>query len=172
MDELKEAREPRQQDEGAEQAEPQGDAAKGQEPDYKALWEAERAKSSKWEKRAKEANSKALDEANAKLEEIRSERDALAAEKQRRETVDRVAAATGLPASVVGALSGGSEEELTEQAERVKESVLSQGSAWAYPQTRDRGETPAKTVTADNIRAIKDTRERIRERAEHKELFR
>lgn len=48
------------------QAEPQGEAA-GQEPDYRPPWEAERANSRKWEGRAKEASSKALDEANAQV---------------------------------------------------------------------------------------------------------
>lgn len=85
------------EDEGGQQAEqrPQGEADARQEPDYKALWEAERANSRKWEGRAKEANSKALDEANARLAEAQAQRDALAAEKGRREAVERVESRMG-----------------------------------------------------------------------------
>jgi hypothetical protein len=152
------------------QAEPQGDADARQEPDYRALWEQAKADARKWEGRAKEANSKALDEANARLADVQAERDALAAEKERREAVERVAGATGVPASVVGSLSGASEEELTRQAEGVRD-AMSAVAGRAYPQTRDRGETQAKAITADDIRAIKDPHERILMRARHRELF-
>ncbi len=74
---------------------PQGEADAWQEPDCKALWEAERANSRKWEGRAKEANSKALDEVNARLAETQAQCDALAAEKGRREAVKRVESRMG-----------------------------------------------------------------------------
>lgn len=48
-----------QQAERQPQAEPQGEAGAGQEPDYRALWEQAKADARKWEGRAKEANSKA-----------------------------------------------------------------------------------------------------------------
>ncbi len=84
------------EDEGGQQTaqQPQGEAA-GQQPDYKALWEQAKADARKWEGRAKEANSKALDEANARLAEAQAQRDALAAEKGRREAVERVESRMG-----------------------------------------------------------------------------
>ena len=97
----------------------------GQEPDYKALYEASVKESRKWEERAKANKDKAdkWDEASAGSDSIEERIAALETENKRMRDatarhalVAKVAAATGLSESVVETLNGSDEETLTAQA--------------------------------------------------------
>ncbi len=149
--------------------EPQGkpsEPAGGQqpaEPDYKALWEAEKEFSQKWEARAK-ANKKALEgmadpeelaAANKALEDARAEAAALKAAAEHAAAVAQVAAETGLPEAAVRAMRGESAEELRASAEALRAATS------AYPLTRDQGEQEPAPLTKDAILAIKDRDKRL-----------
>lgn len=62
-----------------------------------------------------------MDRLNERLAAIEAERDKLAAEKQRRELVSRVAKETGMPSDVLAMLSADDEETLKAAAETLKE---------------------------------------------------
>ncbi len=109
---------------------------------------------------------KAAAEAHADYDAILAERDALKASAERTAMVGRVAAEAGVPASLVALLSGSTEDELAAQAAELAKAT----KARAYPNVGDTG-TGKPPITADDIRKIKDPRERIRARAAHPELF-
>ena len=100
----------------------------GQEPDYKALYEASVKESRKWEERAKANKDKAdrWDEVSAGSDSIEERIAALESENKRMRDatarhalVAKVAAATGLSETVVGYLDGPDEETLTAQAKAI-----------------------------------------------------
>lgn len=111
--------------------EPNAGAAQGgegQEQDYKALYEQLKAESRKWEDRSKQNKAKAdkLDElmaGNSSIEEriaaLEAENKAMKDAETRHALVAKVAAAVGLPESLVGTLNGQDEETLTAQAKAV-----------------------------------------------------
>jgi len=109
---------------------------------------------------------KAAAKAHADYDAVVAERDALKATAERAELVGRVAAACGVPVALVSMLSGTTEEELTSQAAELAKATKSR----AYPNVDDHG-SGKPAITADDIRKIKDPRERIRARAAHPELF-
>ena len=69
------------------------------------------------------ARAEEADGLSERLEALTKERDELAAEKARRELVDKVAADTGLPRELVAALSATDEEGLASQAELVRSQI-------------------------------------------------
>ena len=78
--------------------------------------------------------------------------------------MESVSRATGLDASIVGALNGADEDALTEQANAVKAAM---GSGRRYPQVDDRDTgTGSKARTKKEIAEIKNPAQRIRARAE------
>lgn len=119
-----------QQQEGAQRdAEPHGEAAQQEQPDYKSLWEQAKADSRKWEGRAKENKSKAdafdraQDEAKSEAQrlteraeraeaELQGLRDAQAREQWAREASRR----TGVPSDV---LRGSTKEEIDAHADEL-----------------------------------------------------
>lgn len=117
-------------DETAEEAAP--DEPHG-EPDYKALYEAEKANSRKWEGRSKANAAKAkeydqlkqsqmsdsekLDAVRRELEEVTAERDRLTAERSREQWAAEVSRETGVPAEL---LRGSTKEEMEAHAESIK----------------------------------------------------
>jgi len=110
---------------------------------------------------------KAQAEAHADYDDVVAERDRLKAAEERSALVAKVAAASGVPATLVAMLDGADEEALAAQAAEVAKAI----KAKAYPNVDDDG-TGKPAITADDIRKIKDTRERIRAIAQHPELFR
>lgn len=140
----------------------------------KAEFDKLKANSRKWESRAKdnsaaakkaeelEATNKSAEERIAELEKRVAEADAA---KAHAEAVKQAAKETGLSESVIATLRGDTAEELTEAAKAIKEAIPS------YPVVKQGGHPDVSNLTADQIRAIKDPRERIRARAEHPELF-
>jgi len=110
---------------------------------------------------------KAQAEAHADYDDVVAERDRLKAAEERSALVAKVAAASGVPATLVAMLDGADEEALAAQAAEVAKAI----KAKAYPNGEDDG-TGKPAITADDIRKIKDTRERIRAIAQHPELFR
>lgn len=118
------------------------------------------------------AQYKADAEAHADYDEVVAARDRaladverLTASAARRDLVDKVSAATGVPGSL---LKGETEDELTASAEAVKAYAGSQ--APAYPQDKGGGASPSP-ITRDQIESIKDPVERVRVRAQHIDLY-
>lgn len=113
------------------------------------------------------ADLKAQAEAHADYDSVVAERDRLRAAEERSKLVAKVATDSGVPVALVAMLDGADEEALAAQAAEVAKAI----KAKAYPNVDDNG-TGKPAITADDIRKIKDPRERIRARAEHPELFR
>lgn len=118
------------------------------------------------------AQYKADAEAHADYDEVVAARDRaladverLTASAARRDLVDKVSAATGVPGSL---LKGETEDELTASAEAVKAYAGSQ--APAYPQDKGGGASPA-TLTKEQILAEKDRDKRLQLIAENLSLF-
>lgn len=112
-------------------------------PDYKALYEAEKANSRKWETRSKANAEKAkkfdeLETAKKTLEErvaiIEASNAALEAEKARAEMVKAVSESTGVSAAIVSTLSATDEESLTAQAKAIAEAYKPAGGAPEAPE--------------------------------------
>lgn len=107
---------------GAEGTEPNGE---GQEPDYKALYEQEKANSRKWEGRAK-VNKTAADElakaqeagktADEKIASLEKRLDEKEKAEKRMKLVAAVAEKKGVPADM---LAGDTEEELEKWADKM-----------------------------------------------------
>ena len=113
------------------------------------------------------ADLKAQAEAHADYDDVVAERDRLRAAEERSQLVAKVATQSGVPVALVSMLDGADEDALTAQAAEIAKAI----KAKAYPNVSDTG-TGKPTITADDIRKIKDARERVRARAEHPELFR
>lgn len=107
-----------------------------------------------------------LQKATEKAESLQSQLDALKAANQERELKERIAAETGVPASL---LRGSSETDLKAQAEGIMGFVKASGSA--YPSVRDGGEAKAPTLTKEQILSIKNEKERIKAIENNIELF-
>lgn len=122
--------------------------------DWQAKYEAARAHSREWEKKAK-ANKEAADEleklkaeqmteqekAVKRAEKAEAELQALRAKAERAETVASVADRANVPAEVVGMLSGKDAEELTAQVARLMKLLP------AYPTRTDDGGSAKPAVT-------------------------
>lgn len=102
-------------------------------------------------------------EAHADYDEIKAELNQLRAAAARAEIVERVAAASGVPVSLVAMLDASDEMALAAQAAEL-------GKAIKAEPPRPADTTPP--MNADEIRKIKDTRERVRAMGERPELFR
>ena len=112
--------------------------------DYKALYEAAKAESKKWEQRSKKNFEKAkkYDELQGGEESIEERIAALEADKQRLENekahsqlVKAVSQATGVPETIVSALSATDEETLTAQAKSIAEIYRTPGGAPNAPES-------------------------------------
>lgn len=109
----------------AEETAPEATEPQGEEPDYKALYEAEKAHSRKWEKQAK-ANKGAADKlaalseggksAEERIAELESRIDAADKAKARGEVAAKVAASKGVPAEL---LVGDTEEDMETWADKM-----------------------------------------------------
>jgi len=115
----------------------------GEGPDYKAMYEAAKAESRKWESRSKANAEKAkafdeLETAKKSLEErvssIEAANRALEDEKARGALVKKVAKATGVPESIVSTLSATDEETMTAQAAAIAENYRTPGGAPNAPE--------------------------------------
>ena len=151
----------------------QAGAATDPEPDWKALYEAERAEAEKWkamsrknEGRAKaneeaaKANSDAADQLadlSQRLAAIEGENASLKAQAERAELVAKVAKETGLDASIVSALNGADEKSLTEQAQAIAalrpKGAPSAPEAGRFPANTGGGKTTAQQF-ADTLNAM------------------
>lgn len=156
-----------------EQAEPKTDKAQT-EPKPETDWKAE---ARKWEARAKEnkgaaeklaqieeANKTELEKAKERAEKAEAEAHRLKAETERHQIIEKVAADTGISASVLARMVGETEEEISANAEAVKAAVPT------YPSVKAGNLTPPK-VSKEEIMQIKDSRERRAAIAQHLDLF-
>ncbi len=149
-----------------------------EQTDYKALYEQSLKESRKWEDRSKRnlEELKALKESAGKPDKTVEERLAaledenaqLKASAARSSLVQSVAKATGLDASIVSALNGADEEELTAQAQAVAALAKPVGA----PKAPEAGKKvrPGKPSKKD-ILAIKDPKERKAAIAANIDLF-
>lgn len=125
----------------------------GQEPDYKAMYEASVKESRKWEERAKANKDKAdkWDAASAGSDSIEDRIAALESENKqmkdataRHALVAKVAAATGLSEALVESLNGADEEALTAQAKAIADlkpkGAPSAPEAGKFPREQKHGE--------------------------------
>ena len=120
----------------------------------------ERAKYSDYE------SLKAQAQAHADYDDVVAERDRLRAAEERTKLVAKVATQSGVPVALVAMLDGADEDALTSQAAELAKAI----KAKAYPNVSDNG-TGKPTITVEDIRKIKDPRERVRAYAQHPELF-
>lgn len=149
------AEEAKAQEQQVEQVEnPEGSEPEGKPTDWQAKYEAARAHSREWEKKAK-ANKEAADEleklkaeqmteqekAVKRAEKAEAELQQLKAEAERAKTVASVADKANVPAEVVGMLSGKDADELTAQISRLMKLLP------AYPTRTDDGGHNKAAVT-------------------------
>ena len=136
--------------------------------DYKAMYEQAISESRKWESRSKANAEKAkkydeMEEAKKTLEErvasIEAANKALSDEKKHAKLVKAVAAATGVPESIVSTLSATDEEGMTAQAQAIAENYKTPGGAPKAPEAgkfpKDGGNV-GKTTAELFADAIKD----------------
>lgn len=128
-------------------------------------YEALKEKALKYDQIEEESKTE-LQKATEKAESLQSELDALKAANQERELKERIAAETGVPASL---LRGSSETDLKAQAEAIM--GFAKASSPAYPKVKDGGETNAPTLTKAEILSIKNEKERIKAIEENIDLF-
>ena len=163
------ANDPTQQDPTTNQ-EPHGtDGGEGGEgTDYEALYTKAVAASRKWESRAKSNAEKAkkydeLAAGNKSVEDriaaLEAQNKQLEHERERAKVVKAVAKATGVPESIVSALSGADEESLTTQAKAIADNYKTPGGAPKAPEAgkfpKDGGNV-GKTTAELFADAIKD----------------
>lgn len=125
------------ENESLETPEPHG----GGEPDYKALYEAEKAHSRKWERQSK-ANKLALDTAEEKVKSLTAQAEERDKADQRTRLAEKVASEKGVPAHLI---VGDTEEEMAKWADQMLE-------AFKKP-TAAKSDNPGKfadTKTQDN----------------------
>ena len=113
------------------------------------------------------AGKSELDAANERIKELEADKKARDEADAERALREKVAEATGVPASL---LKGGSEEELTASAKAI--SAFVERSAPGYPKDKGGSGGNSGAVTRDAIEAIKDPVARVRARAKHQELYR
>lgn len=149
-----EPEQPKQEPEGAEQ------------PDYKALYEAERANARKWEKRSKEnykaakaAKEDAEKTAEERVAQLEGELESMRAEREHDAMVRRVSEEKGVPASL---LTGDTEDELNARADALIE--WSQKAAPKTPADKGGAAQPHRLTEAE-IKSIKDPVRRVKARA-------
>ncbi len=114
---------------------------------------------------AEEARKDELTKATERNEKLQRELDDLKAAKKRADEVAAFAAQYRVDPDLLGRMAG----EVEGNAKYLAESGVKRSK---YPSVSDSGETKAAAITAEDIDKIKDTKERIRARAAHPELFR
>lgn len=128
--------------------------------DYKALYEQTLAASRKWESRSKSNAEKArkYDELAAgeksveqRIEALEAANKALENEKTRSKMVRSVAKATGVPESIVSALSANDEDSLTAQAKAIADAYKTPGGA---PNAPEAGKFPKKNEDENSMRTF------------------
>ena len=144
----------------SQELENQQESSQEQEPDWQAKYEAMRAHSREWEKKAQK-NQEAADEleklkaeqateqekATARAEKAEAELKELKAKAKRQELVTQIASATKIPFEVVSMLNGKDSEELEAQVARLLKLLP------AHPTRTDDGgsKTAAKKTNADRL---------------------
>lgn len=139
------------------------DPAQDDGKDYKSMYEQAVSESRKWESRSKANAEKAkkydeLESAKKTLEErvssIEAANKALEDEKARASLVKQVAAATGVPESIVSTLSATDEDTLTAQAKAIAENYKTPGGAPNAPEAgkfpkNEKGESDMRKFARD-----------------------
>lgn len=114
---------------------------------------------------AEEARKDELTKATERNERLQKELDDLKAAKKRADEVASMAAQYKVDPDLLGRMAGAVEDN----ARFLVESGVRRSK---YPSVEDAGESKPPALTAEDIDKIKDTKERIRARAAHPELFR
>ena len=113
-----------------------------------------------------EESKSELQKATEKADSLQSELDALKAANKERELKEKIAAETGVPATL---LRGTSEEDLKAQAEAIM--GFAKATRPEYPNVKDGGEVIPPTVSKADILSIKNEKERLKAIEEHIDLF-
>ena len=114
---------------------------------------------------AEEARKDELTKATEKNEKLQKELDDLKAAKQRADEVAAMAAQYKVDSDLLARMAG----DVEDNTKFLAESKIGRSK---YPSVSDAGEVKPAQLTAADINGIKDTKERIRARAAHPELFR
>lgn len=115
---------------------------------------------------SEEARKTDLQKATERAESLQAKLDAMEKESKERELREKISEETGVPAKL---LRGSSEDDLRAQAEAIMGFAKTSGAK--YPNVKDGGETPAPTITKEEILSIKNEKERIRMIEKNIELF-
>lgn len=107
-----------------------------------------------------------LQKATERAESLTAELEALKAANAERDLKNKIAAETGVPASL---LRGSSEADLRAQAEAIQGYAQAQRSG--YPKVKDGGEVKAAVVTKEEILSIKDEKRRLQAIKDNIALF-
>jgi hypothetical protein len=127
--------------------------------DYSEL----QAKAAEYDK-AQEASKSELQKAVEERDSLKSQLDALQAEKAHADAVAKAASEHGVDAALLARMSG----DVEENALYLKSSMASVSK---YGSVKDGGEATPPTVTRESIEAIKDPVARVRARAEHLDFY-
>ena len=162
---------------GAGQAEPQGEPRTFTQEDVNRLLGKERAKYKGFAELKKKAEAydelqeqgkTELERATARAEKAESELAGLKAERERAETVRRVAKEAGVSAELLAMMRGDSEDDLRAAA---KELGAAMSSNPMYPDIRDNGGNRGAGITREQIEKTKNPAERVRLRAQNPGLY-
>lgn len=164
------------QDQEQEQAQTEEPKGEPQAVDWESKYREAIRHSREWEERAKrdkdaaqawrdqqEAGKSEVEKLAEQVASLTQERDQLLKAEQQRKWAAEVAAEKGVPVSV---LRGGTREEMESHADAILSSGLSMHSG-----VTDKGEVSAPSITAEQIKAIKNPEERVRAMAKHADKF-
>lgn len=151
---------------------PGGGQKPGGEPDYKALYEGEKAahekakaESRKWENFAKSNKEKAekwdaasggSDSIEQRIAALEDRNKALEDEKERAGIVAKVSKDTGVPAEIVATLNGEGEEELAAQAKAISSAYKTPGGAPKVPEAGKFPKEKGKSQDDDKRQFVRD----------------
>lgn len=113
-----------------------------------------------------EQSKSELQKATEKADSLQTELESLKAANKERELKEKIAAETGVPASL---LRGSSEEDLKAQAEAIM--GFAKANKPAYPNVKDSGEVIPPTLSKEEILSIKDEKKRLQAIKENISLF-
>jgi hypothetical protein len=122
-----------------------------------------KAKAAKYDE-AEEANKTELQKAVEERDALKSQLDALQAEKAHAAAVAKAATEHGVDAALLARMSG----DVDENALFLKQQLANAPKYGAVP---DGGEVNPPTITRESIEAVKDPVERVRLRAQHQDLY-
>lgn len=133
-----------------------------------------KAEARKWEARAKKQTKEdpdvkaELERLDGELANVKAEAERLKAEKARNEAIGKAAKESGVDIDLLSAMSGDTDDEIAANAKLLKDKIA---AIPAYPNVGDNGAGSTPGITKEQIEKIKNPAERIRQRAQHINLY-